>query len=673
MNFSTLKNAVALKFDRMERAGPLFRTAVSKDQLWDTYLASFPEGSNPIFRERHEHDCSCCKQFIRAMGDTVAIIDGKIQTIWDFAIPAEPNYQVVADAMNALVSGAPILEPFLHYERKVGTDKTFEQLIDQVRTWEHFFVNLPARYVVAGKDIATKLGEQRSTHDVLLRSLREITPESVSTVLELIAQRSLYRGEEHQATLQAFKALQATFLPLPPAEQDVLAWKLALDASGPVSRIRNTSIGTLLVNLSEGRDIESAVGAFEAMVAPANYKRPTALITQGMIDKAKVELEDLGLTSALERRYARTADITVNNLLFVDRETRPNLAGDVFGGVAPTAPTTPKSFDKVDEVTIDRFIAEILPRAESIEVLMQNQHVPNLVSLIAPVDPTAGRLFKWANNFSWSYNGEMADSVKERVKKAGGNVTGDLCCRLAWSNFDDLDFHMVEPDKFGIFYANKGPSRSGGRLDVDMNAGGGITREPVENIFYGNRHSMREGIYTLKVNNFSRRESIDIGFEVEIDYLGTVQRFTYDRAMRTGEFVEVATITYTHAGGAVISSALPSTSAGRLVWGITTEAFHKVNVMMLSPNYWDERAVGNKHYFFMINGCKNDGTARGFFNEFLKDDLTAHRKVFEVVGSKMKVPESADQLSGLGFSSTQKGTLVCRVKGSFTRVIKIVF
>jgi hypothetical protein len=94
---------------------------------------------------------------------------------------------------------------------------------------------------------------------------------------------------------------------------------------------------------------------------------------------------------------------------------------------------------------------------------------------------------------------------------------------------------------------------------------------------------------------------------------------------------------------------------------------------MMSPNYWNGTGIGNKHYFFMLNGCKNDGSARGFFNEFLRSDLDADRKVFEIVGSKMKAAESDEQLSGLGFSSTQRNSVLCRVNGSFTRVIKLVF
>ena len=83
--------------------------------------------------------------------------------------------------------------------------------------------------------------------------------------------------------------------------------------------------------------------------------------------------------------------------------------------------------------------------------------------------------------------------------------------------------------------------------------------------------------------------------------------------------------------------------------------------------------TGNKHWFFILDGCLNPDAARGFYNEFLDEKLTEHRKVFEVLGSKMKVAESTEQLSGLGFSSTQKNSVLCKVTGSFTRTIKINF
>jgi hypothetical protein len=674
MEFSKLKVAVAKQFEKMQKH-TMFRSRVAKDDLWATYLSSFPAGTNELYRKRTEHDCSCCKQFIRAVGNAVAVIDGKLVSVWDVTV-AEPGYQVVADALSKLSKAQAIDVPFLHYEESAGTDKNFEQAVDGVVTWNHFFVNIKKDYVEKKSKIDTRLGEERASHDVLLRSLEEISDDAIGTVLELIAQRSLYRGDENKFVLDEFRKLKRDFQKLKTAgEKDVFAWAASKGAPASVARIRNTSIGTLLVNLSESMELDAAVSAFEAMVAPANYKRPTALITKAMIEKAKAKLSELGLTSALERRYAALADITINNVLFADRTTRASLGGDVFDDLASKVSTNTKSLEKVEEVPIDRFIVDILPKADSIEVMFENSHASNLVSLIAPADPTAGLMFKWPNRFSWSYNGEMADSIKERVKKAGGSVVGDLCCRLAWHNHDDLDFWMIEPSGHEIYFGNRGgTSPSGGTLDVDMNAGYGATREPVENIFYANRAKMREGVYTLRVHQFAKRESNNAGFEVEIDYLGTVLSFAHPKAVPDRQTVIVAEFMYSHKEGFKIVKSLPSTQAVRTTWGIQSQTFHKVKAMMLSPNFWDEKVVGNKHYFFMLDGCQNDGTARGFFNEFLKSELDPHRKVFEIVGSKMKAAASGDeQLSGLGFSSTQKNTLLCRVKGSFTRTIKIMF
>jgi hypothetical protein len=85
MQFNDFKTAVQRQFNQMKDQ-PLFRVNLDKDKLWDTYLTSFPEGTNPMFRERTEHDCSCCRSFIRAVGDMVGIKDGKLVSLWDVEV-----------------------------------------------------------------------------------------------------------------------------------------------------------------------------------------------------------------------------------------------------------------------------------------------------------------------------------------------------------------------------------------------------------------------------------------------------------------------------------------------------------------------------------------------------------------------------------------------------------
>lgn len=687
MDFKKFRTEVSKKFEMMSKHD-MYRTKVGKDFMWQNYLEAFPEGTNPIYRKRSGHDCGCCKQFIRAVGDAVAIIDGKLVSIWDVTC-GDPTYDAVAKKMSEVVKAFPIEDIFVHPEPKAGTEKSFEKLVNDVKTWDHFFVNIPndsrrgKNFVVSGKDVGQRLGAARTKHDTLARALKEIKLDDVDTVLDLITQGSLYRGDEKKSLVTAFRKMKVEFEKLKTNEQnDYYVWQNITGPNEFVCNIRNDVIGTLLVDLAEGKDLDYAVTSFEQKVAPTNYKRPTALVTKAMIENAKKKVEELGLASALERRLATESDISVDDVIFANRNAKTVPTGNVFDDLTATKPT--KTLDKVEEVTIDKFIEDILPRASSVEVMLENRLTPNLVTLVAPADPTAKPLFKWDNPFSWSYNGELADSIKERVKKAGGSVTGDVLCRLAWFNYDDLDLHMEEPGGAHIHYAcyrqgsySNSLSPSGGTLDVDMNAGGGGpgrgTRTPVENIFYADKRKMKEGVYKLYVNNYRKVESVDVGFEVEFEVEGKVHTFKHPKALGDGMSVDVVQFSYSHKDGIKILNSLPSTETTRQVWGLNTQNFQKVKLMLLSPNHWKGRGVGNKHYFFVLDGAKNDGKVRPFFNEFLRSDLEEHRKVFEMVGAKVKTEDTGDQLSGLGFSSTQRNSVIAKVQGAITRTIKILF
>jgi hypothetical protein len=669
MEFKPFAKAVSTQFEKMVKTG-LYRSAAMKDALWNTYLDSYPEGTNPIHKERREYDCQACRNFVRHAGGIVTIVDNKLITLWDLDLEGE--YGVVCRALQAEIRNNPIGNIFLSKESTAGVQKSLQLLEDKsIYEWNHFFVRFPTSVVRSGITIGPALSEAESTKGVFFRSLEEITMDSIETVLELIDQNSLYKGPEQKFALDEFLKFKKPFDKIKLLEEKhFYAWKHAFSAPASVTRIKNTAIGTMLIDLSEGKDLEASVKSFEAKVAPANYKRPTALITKSMIANAQATIKELGLEEALYRRYATLPDITINNILFADRTAKKEM--NVFDELASKVPDKPKNLDKIEEISIQDFIDKVLPKADSLEIMMDGSHTGNLVSLIAPENPNSKNMFKWPNKFSWSYNGDVADSMKERVKAAGGKVEGYLRCSLSWFNTDDLDLHMKEPDDTHIFFGNKQSYASRGHLDVDMNVSGESTT-PVENIIYADNLRMKEGEYTLYVNQYTSRNSSETGFDAEIEWNGTTFKFAYPNKMKTGQNVVVAKFSYSKKDGIKILSALDSTQASKTVWNVATNVFHKVNVVMLSPNYWDDVTIGNKHYFFMLEACLNDGKARGFYNEFLTQELDKHRKVFEVVGNKMKTEESDKQLSGLGFSSSQRNSLLCRVKGSFNRVVKITF
>ena len=641
-------------------ANELYVVGENADDFWNAYLASFPEGTNPIYLERTEHDCSCCKNFIRNLGNVVAIINGKVESIWDVKGAPYP-YDVVAKELNAFIHSQSIVGIFRSSERKYGASSTLQQIEGgNVKKWNHFYGDVNNRHRTDTP--AKEIGDFNTTAQVFKRGLEELKAHAFETVIDLINAKSLYRGAEHLDAVKGFFGAVNKYAKLKAKAKELFILE---NLHGSYPRFKNSSIGSLVEDLSNGIELEAAVRSFEQKVAPENYKRTTALITPRMVQDAMKTITEMGLESALERRFAKISDITVNNVLWVNNSTKGKMKGGIEGLLmdAATKPSAKDAKENATEISIEDFMAKILPTASSIEVLFKNAHQSNLMSVTAPVHEDSGKLLKWGNDFGWSYNGNVTDSIKERVKKAGGSVTGDVCCRLAWEYKDDLDFHMAEPHGGHIYFPNRrSMSGNGGVLDLDANGADGQREDPAENIVYSDKKKMRDGTYELSVNNYARR-SDGSGFEVEVEIDGQIHHFSYDKVIRTGETVKVAQIVKKN-GELKVVPLIASSQASREAWGLKTETFVGVSTLMFSPNFWDDNKVGNKHWFFIVEGCKNNEAIRGIYNEFLNSSLDKHRKVFEVVGEKTKCQPTEQQLSGLGFSSTKGDKITVKVADS---------
>lgn len=677
MEFDEFENKLQEHFTQMtDGATSLFEVDVDPDVLWNLYLDSFPAGTNKIYRTRREYDCSCCRHFIKQFGKMVAIKGNKVVSLWDFET-GDDTFSVVAKALAEYVKSRPVSSVFVTKEKHLGTAFTLEALDKGVKTWGHFYLEMP-KYLVYKNDAS--IGEIKNLPNtrkqVFKRSLDEISKESIEVVLELIAQNSLYKGEEWSRVLQTFLELKKEYTKLSDADKDNFAWEKSVAVGDVVGKIRNHSMGTLLVDISEGTELDVAVRKYEVIVAPTNFKRPKAIFTKQMLENAKKEIEKLGYLESLARRFATLRDVSVSNVLFADRGVVNTLEGSVFDKMAADVGINPKKFSKVEEISAQDFFEKVLPTAKSLQVLLENRHASNMVSLIAPSNSDAPSMFKWNNAFGWAYKGNITDSsVRDNVAKAGGSVTGVLRFSIQWNDnkeYDrnDLDAHCVEPSGHEIYYADRVNRNTGGNLDVDIRypVDG---RPAVENITWGNKSKMREGVYRFFVRCYDNRGGKS-GFRAEIEFDGQVFSFDYNKELRYKEDVEVAHVKFED-GNFSITEKLPSTSTAKDVWGLKTMQFVPVSVVMYSPNYWDGQGVGNKHYFFMLKNCVNDETPNGFYNEFLKEELNKHKHVLEALGSKLAAVCSKDQLSGVGFSSTQRNDLIVKVIGQTERIIKVKF
>ena len=647
MLFKQFSKKINEQFNTMVESD-VFVVDITKEQLWDTYQSAFPEGTNNIYVERPKHDCNCCKQFVRNIGAMVTIVDNKLVTVWD--IEVDSFYQEVADKLSTLVKSASILSPFKRSERKYGV-KSNQQLLESgdVITWNHFHCDIPANYLsdTPSKDIASTV----STEGVLRRGLQELSMSSLLLVQDLITDGQLYLGDSFAKPVAGFIKLHKQYNKKKTVKS-LFTWQ---NSSSQFARFKNTVIGTLVEDLTKGTDPESAVKSFESKTAPTNYKRSSSVITQGMIDNATAKIDELGIEPALHRRLATTDDVSVNNVIYGDQDTKQHMKGGIADLLAPAAKKTKVNTKNVTDITIDDFVDAIIPVTDSLEMNLSNAHKGNLMTLVAPTDPEAQSILKWDNNFTWSYNGNITDSMKDRVKSAGGKVDGILRFSIQWNEdkqdqSNDLDAHCVCPQGH-ICYNNKES-----RLDVDITNPGNKTA--VENITWPTHDSLTDGKYKFHVVNYRGRNTNGFRAEVEID--GVTHTFDYPRSVTSD--VDVATVTYKD-GKFSIETHLDSKQSSKNIYGIPTETFHKVSMVMLSPNFWDNQEIGNKHHFFILDKCNADEPVNGFYNEFLSNNLNENRKVFEVLSSKMRCPVSNSSLSGLGFSSTVRNSVLAKANG----------
>lgn len=698
MTFAEFNREFQKHFEDMSRdVNRLYEVNVDKDILWNLYLDSFPEGTNNIFRQRREFDCSCCRHFIKTFGNVVTIKNGILTTVWDFNT-GDPVYQPVVDALAAYIRSYPVTDVYYTNMPRIGVPSNYEQCEDgTIMTWNHFNITLPAKFINRSNLSAGEFkGNHRDIRNVFKRSLDEIDIDALDTVLELIASNSLYRGEEWKIPLTEFRKYKVEYDDIcSDNARELYAWEKSETVGVAIGKIRNHSIGVLLMDISEGMNLEQAVRRYEKIVAPTNYKRPKAIFTQKMLEEAQKKVLELGYMDSLPRRHATLNDISVNNILFCNRNVLNKVrGGDVFADMLSGVKKKAANFERIEEVSFVKFVKDILPTAREIEVYFENRHANNMVSLIAPKNAEAPSMFKWNNNFGWAYSGNVTDSLKENVKAAGGKVDGKLRFSIQWNdgsdwNNDDFDAHCVyhsvkrpvaEPMVFKrdihmaghIFFAHKFDFVTGGELDVDiMQPRNG--QVAVENIIWPHHTTMPEGDYDFFVRNYAHRSGRS-GFKAEIEFDGQIYSFEYPRELDMKQTVRVATVHLDKDGKFTIINHLNASQQSREIWNIQTNNYIPVSVVMYSPNYWDDQeGIGHRHCFFMLKDCRNPEEPNGFYNEFLNNDLMAHKRVFEALGGRMKVEKSDDQLSGIGFSTTKRDEVVVRVTGATKRIMKVKF
>lgn len=653
--------------DYFSKEDYLFRLDCDSEEIWNLYLDSFPTEIKGIYHEKPWHDCRRCMSWFKSMANVVMIDDNyEIKTLFGFK--TIPEYQDVFRILDEFLKSKKVKDLFLFDHPSVGVFRSFAEYDGKFDENHHFYLDLPDKFYVPSDDLASTIGDAHTQRKLLEDTLNLISPDAIDTVLELVYSNSLYRSIQWKDTLEGLKEVFEQFDQMDSdCDSNNWLWKKSAILPRNIVHIKNTSMGTLLIDVTEGKDLEQAVTNYEKITAPTNYQRPKAIFTEQMLEEAKEKIAELGYMDSLQRRFAKLEDISINNVLFANRDVRAGMGDSIFDELKKNVSKRIHNFDKVSDISLDEFINNVLPNAQEISLYVDSKFKNNFVSLIAPLNKDAPSMFQWDNPFSWTYENNITDSLmKQQVKKMGGDVDVDLRFSIQWNDGDvwdknDLDAHSTEPDGHEIYYNDMRSKKTGGWLDVDIiNPVEG--EWAVENIQYKHKENMTEGEYLFRVHQYTYRGG-DGGFKAEVEFDDTIYSFDYPNKLSNKEYVDVAKVELRN-GTFTLTDMLDGISrySNANHWNVPLHDFVDVSLICFSPNFWNGNEFGNKHIFFMLKDCINDTNPSGWFNEYLNNELHPHRKVMEALSSKIRVEDTENQLSGIGFSLGKLGERKITVK-----------
>lgn len=630
MNFNQFSKEIIQHFNKNMKGLPLMVLNVNTEKLWETYLDN---ANQEIYVSKRKDDCNCCRHFIEKFGGLVAIAkDDKLISLWDFK--SKTDYEKARREMQNLCNQSE-LHSILQVDSQVaGTKSNFSEFKNT--TFNHLHI----------PDLKCKLNQNSNDFlqrvETLKRGLEEITIDSLELTLDLALDDNLYRADP--TLIDGFLSVKKGYDKT--KDKKTFLFKTVYEQKN-LSFFRNSLIGTLLLDLSNGENWEQAIGKYENKASGENYKRKKPLVSNKQKERCLKKLKELDLLDSLDRRFANLSDINVKDVIFANRDL-----GKEIKGIESLLSSNDDSLKKGSAINYQDFI-DLIKTSNNVELFVDDKLTKQFIGLTTSDSNKSP--FKWSNGLSWSYRGGMADSsIKKEVSKQGGNVNGKIRFSLMWNteenqNLSDLDAWAeikTKDSKGKISFRNKSIAINNerGRLDIDIICPKGIA---VENIYW---QDIPTGDYeiTFKVNEFSKGD-IRGGFKAEIHLDGKSHFYEQEHCnYGSSNTVEVGKIISKNGNIKIVDTMKKSVENGR-VWNIELNNYIPVSCIMKSPNHL--LAPHNEHLFLMLDNCYPplEEKLNSFFTEFLIQDLQEHSRVMEMISQRTKLQGDCKSLCGIGF------------------------
>ena len=389
--FPRLRAAVAEQFKAAVdvKAAHLFTT--DAPPLFAAYL----EALAPEHRQRNT--CSACRGFVHRYGGLVTVdADGRTTPVmWDPG-RAPPLFAAAVEALAATVARATITGVFLTAKEVWGEPVTGE--------WKHLAITPPAACVckpTALKTAGQQAAVKREDYSTLVRGLEEFPIAVVRHAHTLLSGERLYRSEKCLGVAKWLLDLHERRAAAASARaRDNLTWLAVAAAPVGFCHVRSSMIGTLLEDLVAGLPLAQVQSRFAAKMHPLQYQRPTAPPSAGNIAQAEKIIATLKAAGALERRFARLADIrpiwTPKRAPGGKGKEKKNKKDKgTFGHLAAKGPATSAPVDApLVTMTWDKFSKTVLPGAELIEYLVPAEK-QSYLAMVTAKNADAPPIVQW--------------------------------------------------------------------------------------------------------------------------------------------------------------------------------------------------------------------------------------------------------------------------------------
>ncbi len=364
----------------------LFETNAA--DLYALYLDNLPD-------EREVHTCTACRKFIEHFGGLVTLDESGKSTSAFWCVANVPEfYGASVAAMQREVERARVTAPFISSEPRYGMPKT--------GTWTHFAATPPKSriYKHALLSAGQAMAARREDFRTVASALADFTPAMLTEALRLLQAEKLVRSERFVAPVSWLLDLNTRRASAKDSRRrDNILWSAIAIAPDGYCHPRASVVGSLLEDIASGLSFGDVKARFDAKLHPLQYQRPQAAPSAGAIALAEKTFEAMGLTPALERRWARLDEIETIWRPVCSAGKAP--AGGVFGHLTPKGAAGPIGVPGMPPVTMtwDKFTRTVLSGALAIECNVPSHG--NFIAMTTAVNADAPPLLKWNNPFAW--------------------------------------------------------------------------------------------------------------------------------------------------------------------------------------------------------------------------------------------------------------------------------